>query len=245
MPAVHLDQVPVLRLEALSPAVEGRPLVRAVDLDLAPGERVALAGPSGSGKTTLLRAVAGLIRPVSGRVLLRGETADHTGWPAFRRRVVLVAQQPALHEDSVEACLRQPFSYRSSAGEYPADRVRRLLDRLGLNDLALSQSTRNLSLGEQQRLCLVRALLVEPDVLLLDEPTSALDEDNAEAVERLVTERTTKHDLAALIVTHDRTQADRWCHRNVELQPLVATVANDAGRNDAARTGDRQPEGAD
>lgn len=237
MPAVHLDQAPLLRLEALSPAVDGRRLVCAVDLDLAPGERVALAGPSGSGKTTLLRTVAGLIRPVSGRVLLRGETADHTGWPAFRRRVVLVAQQPALHEDSVEACLRRPFSYRSSEGEYPAGRVRRLLDRLGLDDLALSQSTRNLSVGEKQRLCLLRALLIEPDVLLLDEPTSALDEANAEAVEQLLAERTEEHDLAALIVTHNRTQADRWCHRTVELQPLATADAGDAGRTDTGQTG--------
>lgn len=199
------------------------PLLEGISLELAPGELVALTGPSGSGKTTLLRAIAGLIDPAKGQVLLRGHTPPHYGWSAYRRQVVLVQQRPILIEGTVEENLRLPFSYKVSRTPYPEQRARELLEQLGVGAQRLDQNASSLSLGQQQRVSLIRAMLVEPTVLLLDEPTSALDPDSVALVEQFVREETTRRQMGALIVTHLRERASLWCDRIFELDPYVVS----------------------
>ncbi len=190
-----------------------------VAFSVARGELLGLMAPSGRGKTTLLRTAAGLIDGGTGRILLHGRPPEHYGWPAFRRRVVLVGQKPALLDASVEANLRRPWRYASAAGTFPEAEAGALLERLGLDGAALSQQAHTLSVGQQQRVCLVRALLLEPDALLLDEPTSALDEDAAAAVEHTLREQAETRGMAAVVVSHDRAQMARLCARSVELAP--------------------------
>jgi len=207
----------LLRLRGLAVAAGSRPLLSDLDLTLAPGERVALSGPSGSGKTTLLRTITGLIDPAAGTVELNGSCPDELRWPCFRRRTVLVEQRPVLLAGSVRDNLARPFSYRSATSAFPAARAEELLTRLGLSEDVLAQEATSLSQGEQQRICLVRAVLLEPQVMLLDEPTSALDEGATAAVEALVSTETETRGAAALIVTHNRDQSHRWCHRIHDL----------------------------
>lgn len=176
--------------------------------------RVALIGPSGCGKTTLLRAVAGLIDPAAGAVKLRGESPATVGWPEFRRQVAYVAQQPVLFDATVAANLARPFRYRSVAGEFTRERAAALLERLGLD--CLEENAWELSVGQQQRVCLARALLVQPAVLLLDEPAAALDETAAAKMEKLLLEQADAG-LGVLLVTHNRQQAGRWCERQLDL----------------------------
>jgi len=112
-----------------------------VDLAMEPGRVVALIGPSGLGKTTLLRAAAGLIDPLAGSARLKGETASETGWPQWRRHVVLVTQQPARLDGPAEENLARPFAYRASNGvsfdrEMAIDR----LNALGLDAEAESDA---------------------------------------------------------------------------------------------------------
>ncbi len=220
---------PVLRLNGVSIVAGGRRLLRGVDLALAPRERVALSGPSGCGKTTLLRAITGLVNTAAGDIELDGDCPGDLRWPCYRRRTVLVEQQPVLLVGTVRENLARPFSYRTATSTFPALRAAELLTRLGLADTILEQEARSLSQGEQQRVCLVRALLLTPQVLLLDEPTSALDEDATRAVEDLVSS-TTEHDsMAALIVTHNNAQIQRWCRRVLDLRPFMAESGTAAG----------------
>ena len=209
---------PLLQVCDLAIAAAQIPLHSQLSFMLEPGELVAVTGPSGAGKTTLLRTVCGLQDPAAGRVLLEGRAPDAWGWPQFRRRVVLVSQKPALLALTVEDNLRRPFSYRAaSAAPFPQTEARRLLDALGVGTACWTQDAQTLSVGQQQRVSLIRALLLAPPVLCLDEPTSALDPDSAERVQALLSRLASERGLAALIVTHNPQQAHHWCSRQIVL----------------------------
>jgi putative ABC transport system ATP-binding protein len=198
-----------------------RILLRGLSFDLQAGEIVALVGPSGTGKTTLLRSLAGLIDPAGGSIALSGQEPAAIGWPAYRRRVSYLAQRSVVSDDSVELNLAQPFTFVSAAGrKFESERADEMLVRLGLHG-ALARPARKLSEGEKQRVCLVRTLLVGPDVLLLDEPTSSLDPDATERVETLLRDAA-KAGAALLIVTHQRQQVERLSSRSIDLELLTA-----------------------
>lgn len=203
-------------------------LLRGVSLHVSEGERLAVVGPSGAGKTTLLRIIAGLADPVVGRVRLDGRSGDEVGWPAWRRQVTYVSQQPVMTAGTVRANLRRPFHYRRHAAPFDEDRSVAWLGRLGLAESVVEQQARTLSVGQQQRVSLVRALGIGPRVLLLDEPTGALDPDAVEALETLVT-AWTERGGAALIVTHDREQAARWCTATLDLRPNMVAPQGAGG----------------
>ncbi len=142
------------------------------------------------------------------------------GWPQYRRRVVLVTQQPALLNESVEANLARVFSYRVSNRAFPKDEARELLDRLEVGAHRLDQPARSLSVGQQQRVCLVRALLIRPAVLLLDEPAGALDAEAVALVEDVLRQVMAEGRLdGILLVTHDRDQIERLCDESLDLSP--------------------------
>jgi putative ABC transport system ATP-binding protein len=203
-----------LSVEGLGLSIAGRELCAGLSFGVAPGERVNLSGPSGSGKTLALRAIAGLLDPDAGRLALGGQQPNDMGWPVWRRRVGYVAQRPVMLEGSVGDNLTRAFAYRSATGAFDRGLAHAWLERLGLGD-RLEQTARSLSVGEQQRVSLVRSLLVAPDVLLLDEPTSALDPDATAAVEELLREDCQR--IGILFVTHDAAQSERLCDRRVAL----------------------------
>jgi putative ABC transport system ATP-binding protein len=209
-------------LEVVAPHPLGqRPLLSIDRLQLSAGQIVVVHGPSGCGKTTLLRTLAGLIDPAAGDVSLCGRSAREWGWPRFRSLMPLVAQQPVLLDGSVEANLRRPFAYRSADGKtYDADDATRMLEAVGLPRAVVGERAKSLSVGEQQRVCLIRALLIEPKVLLLDEPMSALDNVAAEQVEVLLREAATDRGLSVLAATHQVQRARLWCDGDIELRPL-------------------------
>jgi ABC-type multidrug transport system ATPase subunit len=207
----------VLEIRDLSILAGGKVIQTGISLDIRPGDLVAVTGPSGSGKTTFLRSVVGLQDASAGTVLLQGREPAAWGWPVFRRKVLLVAQQPALFEMTVEENLRRPFTYRSTDRPFPRERAVELLDILAVGADRFDQNARTLSVGQKQRVSLIRALLLEPPVLCLDEPTSALDPDAAERVQRLISAEADARGLAALIVTHNRQQAETWCTRRIVL----------------------------
>ena len=136
----------------------------------------------------------------------------------FRRKVVLVSQKPALLALTVEDNLRRPFLYKAAAQmPFPAEAARQLLGEMGVGESCWEQDALTLSVGQQQRVSLIRALLLEPPVLCLDEPTSALDPDSAGRVQALISRLAAERGLAALIVTHSPEQAENWCTRRLVL----------------------------
>ncbi|ORT61594.1 ABC transporter ATP-binding protein [Streptomyces sp. CB03238] len=195
-----------IRFEQVSVAYGKNVVLDSLDLTVEPGEVMALLGPSGSGKTTALRAVAGFVRPVSGRVFIGGR--DVTALPPHRRGIGMVVQSYALFphmrvEDNVAFGLR---AQKAPKGERPG-RVAEALELTGMAAYA-RRYPRELSGGQQQRVAIARALAIRPGVLLLDEPLSALD---AQLRSGMLAELARLHrelpDVSILYVTHDQVEA--------------------------------------
>jgi sulfate transport system ATP-binding protein len=189
--------------------VKGTAAVNGIDLDVAPGELMALLGPSGSGKTTLLRLVAGLESPSQGRILFGDE--DATQLSVRHRRVGFVFQHYALFKhmsvaDNVAYGLRvRPRGSRPAEPEIRR-RVDDLLELVQLGGLGKRYPTQ-LSGGQRQRVALARALAVEPRVLLLDEPFGALDAQVRRDLRRWLRELHDRTGHTTLFVTHDQEEA--------------------------------------
>ncbi len=194
-------------LEHLTKSYGATPAVCNASLTLAAGEVVTLIGPSGCGKSTLLRLVAGLERAEAGRVEIEGETvADGRTWRnPEQRRVGLVFQDHALFPH-LDVTANVAFGLDALPRRDRAARVAEVLSLAGLERLR-DRHPHQLSGGEQQRVALARALAPRPAVVLLDEPFSSLDENLRARIraETLAVLRQTNS--AAIIVTHDQTEA--------------------------------------
>jgi putative ABC transport system ATP-binding protein len=177
-----------------------------------PDGSTALLGPSGAGKSTLLRLLNRLSDPDDGEVLYHGEDVRSLDVLDLRRRAVLVPQLPAPLPGTVAGNVR----YGPSLAGRGAD-VESCLGRAGLDRTYAEREAGELSVGEQQRVMLARALALEPEVLLLDEPTSALDEVARDGVERTLAELA-RAGVAMVLVTHDRRQAERVATHVFELR---------------------------
>jgi putative ABC transport system ATP-binding protein len=200
----------VLRTEQLSRVVGDAAIVNDISLAVQRAELAGIVGPSGSGKSSFLRLLNRLDEPTSGAVFLEGQDYRQLPPRELRRRVGMVTQRPFLFPGNIASNLRFGPLQR---GEGLSDAaVAELLERVGLPGLA-ARDVVNLSGGEQQRVSLARALANRPEVLLLDEPTSALDEDAKFGIEELICKLVRETSLTCVLVTHDRDQARRMCHR--------------------------------
>lgn len=209
----------LLAARGLACTVAGRELWRDIGIELAGGESLAVVGPSGTGKTLLLRTLAGLRSAEQGDVWCAGKPLGEWWMPAFRAHIVYLAQRPALPDGSVRDALAAPFTLRVHRGQhFDEERAARWLGELGLPPTFLAQATDDLSGGEAQVAALVRALLIDPTVLLLDEPTAALDPDRTQRVEALLRAWLNGAPRRACIwVSHDAAQVGRVSQRALAL----------------------------
>jgi putative ABC transport system ATP-binding protein len=207
-----LRESPLFELRDVSASRGGAPVLRGLDLTVTDGA-TALLGPSGAGKSTLLRLLNRLADPDSGDVRFRGEDVRSLDPRALRRRACLVPQLPAPLPGTVAENVR--FGPSLMGRDVDPARALRLA---GLSSDYADRDASRLSVGEQQRVMLARALALEPEALLLDEPTSALDERARTGVEVTLAELGARTGVSMVIVTHDRAQANRLATRIVNLR---------------------------
>jgi len=186
----------------------GRVVLDGFDAAL-PEAATAITGPSGAGKSTLLRLLNRLADPEAGAVRFRGRDVRELDVLELRRTVGLVPQLPALLEGTVAECVGAGPRF---AGR-PEPEAGPLLVRAGLDPELAGRPADRLSVGQQQRVMLARALALEPAVLLLDEPTSALDPEARDAIEATLRELA----IPLVVVTHDTAQAERLASHRVAL----------------------------
>jgi len=201
---------PVFELRDVTLSRDGKVILDDVSADIPEGA-ACIAGPSGSGKSSLLRLLDRLRDPDRGEVRYRGRDVRTYEPLELRHRVALVPQLPALIEGTVADNVR--FAARL-AGRTPD--IGAILTHAGLDPSFADRDASRLSVGEQQRVMLARALAQEPEVLLLDEPTSALDEQARDSVEATLDRLRQQLGLSYVLVTHDPDQAERmsdWCLR--------------------------------
>lgn len=209
-------------------------------LDIVESEVLCLLGPTGSGKTTLLRLLTSLEQATSGQITLRSKIVPLSGLSlSEQRRVGYVPQRPHLLNDTVRANVEYGLSLRRGAGDHV--KTNGALETLGLARLA-DQPGRTLSGGQTQLVALARALVYEPDILLLDEPTSSLDPAHVALVERVVGDYHRSHNATIVWTTHNLFQARRVAQRIafllsgelIELSPVESFFASPADARTAA-----------
>ena len=199
-----------IEVSGLRYEVDGVEVLGGVNAGLPAGEVLGVVGPSGAGKSTLLRAVNRLIEPTAGEVYLDGVATGEMDPLELRRRVGMVFQLPALFGGTVEEAIL--YGARLAGKEVS---VSRLLRMVGLDEAMAGRAPGSLSVGQQQRVSIARALALEPEALLMDEPTSALDEAARNRVEDLVRELNRTLGLAVMFVSHDLSQVKRIASRVV------------------------------
>ncbi len=199
----------IVEARGLRKAFDGEPVIKGIDLTLAPGDSLSIMGPSGCGKTTLLRLLAGLEDPDAGTIAVSGRPVAGPGLslPPERRRVVLVFQDLALFPHMTIA---QNVAFGLRRGS-PL-RVEDLIERVFLSGLG-GRYPHELSGGQRQRAAIARALACEPEVVLLDEPFANLDVFLRSRVRAQVRDVLREAGVASLLMTHDLADARGFCNK--------------------------------
>ncbi len=203
--------------------------LKGINLDVPDGQVMALIGPSGAGKSTLIRCVNRLVEPTSGRVELNEVEVTRLGLGALRRmrrKMGMIFQEYALVErlSVMENVLSGRLGYvgfwRSYFRKFPqadVDEAFRLLARVGLDDM-VDKRADELSGGQRQRVGICRALIQDPELLLVDEPTASLDPKTSRQIMRLIRELCGERRLSAIINIHDVQLAQMFAERIVGLR---------------------------
>jgi putative ABC transport system ATP-binding protein len=198
----NLPRVWPIEIDDVSLTRGGRRVLEGVSARFAAGAVSAIVGPSGAGKTSLLRCINRLEDPDEGTVRLDGTDVRTLDPIALRKRVGMIFQTPVLFEGGVRANLCYGLT------EVPRATLARVLEVSGLATSFLERESPALSVGQAQRVCIARALVREPEALILDEPTSALDINATKRIEDLLVQLAADG-LTVVVVTHDLQQAQR------------------------------------
>ena len=200
---------------------EQAPIFENVNFELKANTCLGIYGPSGEGKSTFLKCVAQLL-PFGGQLLFHQPSLT---LPQYRSRVMYLPQKAQLQASTVDEALAYPFSLSIYKHQKPASFD---FEDVGLPETIRGRKIRHLSGGEAQRLQLLRALRLNPDILLLDEPTSALDSENQQRIEKLLTRWYQSPGKACVWISHDQAQLKRiqshmHCFTKRGLSPQEST----------------------
>ena len=203
-------------------------------------EITAIVGPSGGGKSSLIRLINRLEDPTTGKIFFDQEDIMRIDPLLLRQRIAMVLQKPFMFEGTVLDNLQRPFFFRNeplpSGGSLE---VLRIMELVRLAPDLLARDARTLSLGEQQRVNLARALITGPRVLLLDEPTSALDRPTGDRLAVTIRDICTLQSVSVILVTHDLRLAGKIADYLVYLE---GGRICEAGRPDDLLTNPRSAE---
>ena len=194
-----------IELRSVSLQHDGNPPVfQGINLVVAKGEFVIVQGASGVGKSSLLCLMNRLKEATSGKVLIDGQLVAAHEVTKLRRKIGYVQQTPIMIPGSVEDNFDFPFRFHSTGSQKPPGTTekQKWMDTFLIEGVKLNDDAMKLSVGQKQRLALIRTLLVKPEVLLCDEPTSALDQQSKEIVEDSLERLNIEHGISIILVTH-------------------------------------------
>ena len=198
--------------ENLHKSFNGNKAVNGVSFTIEKGEIFGLLGPNGAGKTTLLRILAGLEKQDKGSILFNGK---ETNGKELRQIATLVFQRTAMFSRSVYDNLAYSLKIRGKKDAEVREETARTLQAVGLRNFE-KRKAKKTSGGEQQRIALARAFLLNPQILLLDEPTANLDPNSATIIERAIRSRTREKGII-ILTTHNLSQAKRLADEVVHI----------------------------
>lgn len=198
---------PIIKISQLQVAFGDRKVIDGIDLEVYPGETVAVIGPSGAGKSTIMKVLTGLLEPSGGSIQIMGQDTKgftEEQWDAIRKRMGVVFQYSALFDfltvgGNVAFGLKRHFKLPK---EEIDQKVAKLLELVGLPDTQ-DMMPAELSGGMKKRVGLARALAMQPELVLYDEPTSGLDPIMTMNISKLIKKTQTRFGVASILVTHD------------------------------------------
>jgi polar amino acid transport system ATP-binding protein len=210
------DTEPIVRYQKVSKSFDDLEVLKELDLDIAPAEKIGIIGPSGSGKTTLIRMLMTLERPTSGTIEVDGELlwhkkvngnlvpADEKHLRKVRSKIGMIFQQFNLfpHMTVLRNVTEAPIHVLGLSRAEAEEHAITMLEKVGLKD-KLDQYPKQLSGGQQQRVAIARALVMNPKIMLFDEVTSALDPELVEEVLAVIKEIAFEGNMTMLLVTHE------------------------------------------
>jgi ABC-type methionine transport system ATPase subunit len=188
---------------------EGVPVLDIAELVIDSGSVTSLVGPSGAGKSSLLRLLNRLDDPVGGEIRYRAKLLNEYPVQQLRRRVGFVFQSPVMFPGTVRDNLSLAYKIGTSNVSPDEAKIVETLNMAGLDPALSDRDGEKLSVGQKQRVNIARALMTEPDVLLMDEPTSALDPETAERLMETVGRLSQETQLTVVMVTHRLAEARR------------------------------------
>jgi putative ABC transport system ATP-binding protein len=206
----------ILNMNNISMSYGGRRILENFSMTVDQNETAGISGPSGSGKSTILRIAIDLESPESGEVIFLGKNVKEWDPQELRRCMILVPQEAVMFPGTVRDNLQ--WGLRIRGEEASDEKLVSVLREVDLKKRYLDEIAENLSGGEKQRVAIARALLLEPKALLLDEPTSALDKESTLVVEDSIKKVIEERNMGVVIVTHNRSQSERFTNRIIELE---------------------------
>ena len=223
-PERAVGTAPLIRATGVTAGYRRDPVVEDVDLDVRPGEFVALVGPNGSGKSTLLKVLLGVLRPWRGQVSLFGrppsELRDREGLGYVPQRPQLASEVPATVTEIVSAGLVRRGGWWRAPGPGERRDVRHAIESVGLADQA-DRPLQELSVGQQQRAFIARAFACDPRLLVLDEPIAGVDRGSQSRFRESLVHLIEEHGAGVLLVSHELSAVADVIDRVVVLKRRV------------------------
>ncbi len=225
-------EAPIIQLKNVGVRFGTHDVLRAITLDILPGQSIAIIGESGCGKTCLLKLIVGLLKPTEGEVLFEGKSLGalrERELTDLRLRVGFLFQSAALF-DSLNVYDNVAFGLKAKGGlsaEDMRNRVRERLQEVGLPDNVETKMPSELSGGMKKRVGLARALALDPAVMLYDEPTTGLDPVMTDVINELMQQTRTRRPVTSVIVTHEMRTVHKVADRTVMLYPLARLETGD------------------